>query len=99
LSTGDIIEPTWSQFAFPTLWHYDVPRALDYLRAAGVQPDARVEEAVATVLARRQTDGRWLRDVRHRDTLHEESAGIVGAPNRWITLRAVRVLDWYAPRH
>ena len=94
LSTGEIIDPTWTQFAFPTLWHYDVLRALDYLRAAGVPPDARVEEAVATVRDRGQGAGRWLLDVRHRDTLHEELAGTVGAPNRWITLRALRVLDF-----
>jgi hypothetical protein len=95
LSTGDIIDPAWTRFAFPTLWHYDALRALDYLRAAGVRPDARVEEAVAAVLERRQDDGRWLLDVRHRNTLHEELAGPVGAANRWITLRALRVLDWY----
>jgi hypothetical protein len=95
LSTGDIIDPLWTQFAFPTLWHYDVLRALDYLRAADAQPDARVEEALAIVLERRQDDGRWLLDVRHRDTLHEEMAGAVGEPNRWVTLRARRVLDWY----
>jgi hypothetical protein len=95
LSTGDIIEPAWMQFAFPTLWHYDVLRALDYLRAAGVQPDPRVEEALAIAIERRQGDGRWLLEVRHRDTLHEELAGTVGAPNRWITLRAMRVLKWY----
>src|SRR5262245_57633738 len=76
LSTGAIIEPTWTQFAFPPLWHYDVLRALDYLRAADVPPDARVEEAVATVLERRQ-DGRWPLDVRHPDTLYEELAGAV----------------------
>ena len=93
LSTGGIIDPAWTRFAFPTLWHYDVLRALDYLRAAGVEPDARLEEAVAAVLDRRQEDGRWRLDVRHRDTLHEELAGTVGAPNRWITLRARRVLD------
>ena len=98
LSTGDIIERLWTRFAFPTLWHYDVLRALDYLRAASVQPDARVEEAIGIVLERRQADGRWLLDVRHRDTLHEELAGEVGQPNRWVTLRARRVLDWYGRR-
>ena len=98
LSTGEIINPAWSQFAFPPLWHYDVLRALDYLRAADVPPDARVEEAVADVLARRQSDGRWLLDVRHKNTLYEELAGPVSAPNRWITLHALRVLDWHAPR-
>ena len=98
LSTGEIIDPSWTQFAFPPLWHYDVLRALDYLRAAGVQTDTRVEDAVAIVLQRRQADGRWLLDVRHRDTLYEEIAGAVGEPNRWITLRALRVLDWYGRR-
>ena len=95
LSTGDIIELAWTQFAFPPLWHYDVLRALDSLRAADVQPDARVDEAIGFVRERRRGDGRWLLDVRHRDTLHEEMAGAVGEPNRWITLRARRVLDWY----
>jgi hypothetical protein len=95
LSTGEIIEPKWTRFAFPPLWHYDLLRALDYLRAAGARPDVRLEEAVAIVRDRRQEDGRWLLDVRHKDTLYEELAGAVGEPNRWVTLRALRVLDWY----
>lgn len=94
LSTGALIEPAWSEFSFPTLWHYDVLRALDYLRAAGVEPDARVDEAVAVVLGRRQDGERWLLDRRHKNTLHEALAGDVGAPNRWVTLRALRVLGW-----
>jgi hypothetical protein len=95
LSTGEVIEPAWTQLAFPTLWHYDVLRALDYMRAAGVERDARMEEAVAILRERRQPDGRWLLDVRHRNTLHEEMAGVLREPNRWITLRAMRVLAWY----
>jgi len=94
LSTGEIIDSKWTQFAFPPLWHYDVLRALDYLRAADVRPDARISEAVGIVVDRRQESGRWLLDVRHRDTLHTELTGDVGAPNRWITLRALRVLAW-----
>jgi hypothetical protein len=97
-STGEIIDPTWVRFAFPPLWHYDVLRALDYLRAAGARPDARMEEAVAIVVERRQVDGRWLLDVRHEKTLYPEFAGPVGEANRWITLRALRVLDWYSRR-
>jgi hypothetical protein len=96
LSTGEIIKPEWTQLAFPPLWHYDVLRALDYLRAAGVEPDNRIEGAMRIVVERRQGDGRWLLDVRHRDTLHEEMGGVVGEPNRWVTLRARRVLDWHA---
>jgi hypothetical protein len=98
LSTGDVIDPAWKQFAFPTLWRYDALRGLDYLRAAGVQPDERVEEALTSVVERRQGSGLWVLDVRYRDTLHEELAGDVGAPNRWITLRALRVLTWHPRR-
>lgn len=92
LSTGEIIDPTWTQFAFPPLWHYDVLRALDYLRSAGIHGDPRMDEAIAAVVARRQPDGRWLLDIRHRNTLHTEIAGEVGESNPWITLRAQRVL-------
>jgi hypothetical protein len=98
LSSGELIEARWTQFAFPPLWHYDVLRGLDYLRAASVLPDARVDEAVALVRERRQPDGRWLLDVRHRDTLYEDMAGPVGAPNPWVTWRARRVLDWFERR-
>jgi len=93
LSTGEIIKPEWTQLAFPTLWHYDVLRGLDYFRAARRQPDARLDEAFAIVRERRQSDGRWLLDVRHKHTLYEEMAGEVGEINRWVTLRARRVLD------
>jgi hypothetical protein len=95
-STGEIINPLWTQFAFPPLWHYDVLRALDYLWTAGVPPEHRVDEGMSIVLERRQADGRWPCDVRHRASLYDELAGPVAAPNRWITLRALRVLDRYA---
>src|SRR5262249_39754741 len=54
-STGEVIErdrksdAVWTRFAFPTWWHYDVLRGLDYLRKAGVAPDERVAEAVELV--------------------------------------------------
>lgn len=96
LSTGAVIDPRWTRFAFPTTWHYDVLRGLDYLRAAGVAPDGRVAEAVARVAERRRPDGRWP-----LDHVHDDPVGLVmedgaGRPSRWITLRALRVLDWSA---
>jgi hypothetical protein len=97
LSSGEVIDPRWVQLTFPTLWHYDVLRGLDYLRRAGVTPDERVAEAVGLVAERRQPNGRWLLDEPHRDALHELEGG-AGTPSRWITLRALRVLDWYSAR-
>jgi hypothetical protein len=96
LSTGAVIDAMWTRHAFPPLWHYDVLRALDNLRESGLRGDARVDEAVAAVVSRRDASGRWPLDVRHRDTLYEGFAGAVGAPNRWVTMRARRVVDWFA---
>lgn len=98
-STGEIINAAWTELAFPPLWHYDALRALEYFRAAdsttNAKPDPRLNEAAERVLARRHTDGRWRLDRRHKDTLDEDMAGPVGEPNRWVTLRARRALDWH----
>src|SRR5882757_5153154 len=42
LRTGNVIDKRWLRFSFPTFWHYDVLRGLDYLRDAGIKPDRRV---------------------------------------------------------
>src|SRR5712692_9013956 len=49
LSTGEVIDPAFAQFSYPTYWHYDVLRGLDYLRAAGAVPDERLAEAIDLV--------------------------------------------------
>lgn len=82
----------WTQFAFPCWWHYDVLRGLDYMRAAGVAPDARTHEARALVASRRDEDGRWRVGVLHEGRPLLATQELVGAPSRWMTLRALRAL-------
>jgi hypothetical protein len=94
-STGAVANPAFLTFGFPPRYHYDVLRALDYLRAAGVQPDARMGDAVQVVESRRQTDGRWLLDRTANEALAFPFMESVGEPSRWNTLRALRVLRWY----
>ncbi len=84
----------WRQFAFPAWWHYDVLWALDYFASAGSDPDARVEEAVALVRSKRDGTGRWPLDTWHAGTMPIDLGERVGAPSRWITLCALRVLRW-----
>jgi hypothetical protein len=96
LSTGEVIDPAWTQFSFPTGYHYDVLRGLDYLRRAGVTPDARIAEAIELVVQKRSQDGRWLLENPHPDQLDLGMDEAEGKPSRWITLRALRVLDWYS---
>ena len=102
LSSGELIDPAFTRFSFPTGWHYDALRGLDYLRAAGVTPDARVAEAVDLVRSKRDAQGRLplenphasemvnarVRDLEFGMDEHE------GRPSRWNTLRALRVLRW-----
>lgn len=96
LSTGEEIDPAWSQFSFPTGYHYDVLRGLEYLRSAGVRPDARVDEAIALVASKQGANGRWLLENVHPDQLDAEPGVAEGQPSRWNTLRALRVLAWAA---
>ena len=94
-STGAVANPTFLTFAFPPRYHYDVLRALDYLRAAGAQPDPRLDDAIKVVESRRQVDARWLLDRAHLEALAVPLGEAVGEPSRWNTLRALRVLRWY----
>lgn len=94
-STGGVIDAAWTSFAFPTWWRYDVLRGLDYLRRAGVAPDARVSEAIDLVASKRDRDGRWPLDIRHPGTMPVETDEGEGRPSRWNTLRALRVLRWH----
>lgn len=94
-STGEVVRAGYQQFAFPYYWHYDVLRALDYFRNAGAQPDSRMADGIELVRSKRQPDGRWLLDRIHPGRVFFDIEGPVGAPSRWNTLRALRVLDWW----
>jgi hypothetical protein len=101
-STGEVIErdrkggTSWTRFAFPTWWHYDVLRGLEYLRNAGITPDECLAEAIELVASRRETDGRWPLDTQYPGVMPVEMNEGEGRASRWNTLRALRVLRWYA---
>ena len=103
-STGEVIERdrkgdgVWTRFGFPTWWHYDVLRGLDYLRRAGVAPDERVAEAIDLVASKRDEDGPWPLDIQYPGRMPVETDEGEGRPSRWNTLRALRVLDWHSAR-
>jgi hypothetical protein len=94
LSTGQVVDPAYLRFSFPTWWHYDVLRALDHFRNVG-EPDPRLAEAVALVHSAQQPDGTWLLENTHPGAVHFSMEDGDGRPSRWNTLRALRVLNWY----
>jgi hypothetical protein len=94
-STGEVIDPTWLEFSFPTWYFYDVLRGLDYLRDAGLKGDERIAEAIGVVEGNRDPDGRWPLQNVHDGERHFQMEDGEGRPSRWNTLRALRVLDWF----
>src|SRR3984893_5533804 len=94
-STGEVVNPSWLQFSFPTRWHYDVLRGLEYFREAGDPPDPRVDEAIQLLRSKQQPDGTWLLENTYPGKVHFMLEDGNGQPSRWNTLRALRVLRWY----
>jgi hypothetical protein len=103
LSNGELIDPAFTKFSFPTGWHYDALRGLEHLRAGGVTPDPRAAEAVELVRSKRDAEGRLPLENPHESEmvnarLRDLEFGMderEGRPSLWNTLRAMRVLDWY----
>jgi hypothetical protein len=95
LRTGEVIDKRWLRFSYPTFWHYDVLRGLDYLREAGVKPDDRVGEAIEVVMKRRHQNGRWPLSLLHPERIPLEMETEAGRASRWNSLRALRVLRWH----
>ncbi|MGH8103124.1 MAG: hypothetical protein ACREJQ_01225 [bacterium] len=92
--TGEIIKSVFTQFSFPPRWHYDILRALDYFQAANAPRDKRLAEAIGIVHSSRREDGCWPLQHSYRGKTYFELERL-GAPSRWNTLRALRVLNWW----
>ena len=97
-TTGEVVNPSWLRFSFPTRWHHDVLRGLDYFRSVSRPPDSRLEEAIDLLQSKRQSDGRWLLENTHPGRVHFELEDGDNEPSRWNTLRALRLLRWYEGR-
>jgi len=92
--TGEIIKPVFTRFSFPPRWHYDILRALDYFQAVDAPCDPRLAEAIEIVRSRQRKDGRWSLEHSYKGKTYFELERL-GAPSRWNTLRALRVLRWW----
>lgn len=99
LSTGEPADEQFLRLTYPNRWRYDILRALDYFRSAGVldgtRPDARLAEAIEHLRTRQLADGRWPLDWKPGGRVWFDMDEGVGQPSAWITLRALRVLRWW----
>jgi hypothetical protein len=96
LRSGEIIDRRFTRFGFHPNWEYDVLRGLDYFRGAGARPDERMAEAIDIVEQRAHQNGLWPLNRLGPGPIGFVTESETGAPSRWNTLRALRVLNWYA---
>ncbi len=99
LSTGEPADKRFLCLCHPSRWHYDILRALDYFRAAGLlsgaAPDPRLSEAIGHLRSKRLENGTWPLDWRPAGRVWFDLDDGVDVPSRWVTLKAMRVLKWW----
>ncbi len=85
-----VSKPGWLKFGFPLMYQTDVLEILDILTSLGIH-DARMGEAIEIVRSKRGGDGRW-------EAENTANNGKLLVPfskddqDKWVTLRAMRVL-------
>jgi hypothetical protein len=101
LSTGEMVGPWVTIFAYPFRWQYSVLKAADYFLEAsrhdGVPPDPRLSEAIGVIRAARRPDGTWAQQRRYPGRAWFEVDVPPGEPSKWLTFYGSRVLQqWEA---
>jgi hypothetical protein len=92
-TTGEMIKDEFFKYTFPIRWKYDILRCLDYFRAALIPYDERMEDALALIINSRTRDGKWKAFSQPGKTYFIMEKN--GAPGKWNTMRALRVLKYY----
>lgn len=96
LSTGEVVGPWVTTFAYPFRWKYSVLKAADYFLTAcrhdEVAPDQRLGEAIDVIRAARRPDGTWLQGHRDPGRVWFEVDVPPGEPSKWLTFYGMRVL-------
>ena len=92
--TGEIIDKKWRMLSFPSRWRYDILRALVYFVDTEYSYDPRMDDAVELLISKRRKDSKWPVQAKHPGQVHFDMEK-TGAPSRFNTLRALRVLEAY----
>ncbi len=87
-------KPGWLKFGFPLMYQTDVLEILDILTGLGIK-DSRMDDAINVVLAKQDDMGRWKLENTYSNDRLLIPMGQMDEQNKWITLRAMRVLKRY----
>jgi hypothetical protein len=84
------VSPRWFKLGFPLGFRSDVLEALTVLAGAGQGSHPQVGAGAEWLLAKQDPEGRWL--LKDLPGKMWASVGQLGAPNKWLTLRALSFL-------
>ena len=82
---------SWWKFGFPVFYVTDVLQIVEALAGLGHGGDGRLGPALALIRSKQDQVGRWPLEYHYRGKTWVEF-GPPKQPNRWVTLRALRVL-------
>jgi hypothetical protein len=81
----------WWKFGFPVFYVTDLLQIVEALAALGYGDDPRMARAITLVREKQDANGRWALDYDYTDKTWVDF-GVKKQPNKWVTLRALRVL-------
>lgn len=81
----------WWKFGFPVFYVTDLLQNVEALAALGYGHDRRLANALAIIRDKQDSNGRWSLDYDYAGKTWVDY-GPKKQPNRWVTLRALRVL-------
>lgn len=92
--TDQIIDKKMILLSWPSRWHYDILRGLDFFQSIQFPYDIRMKEAIILILSKKTKDNLWKTQQKYPGLVHfdMEPVGQVGRIN---TLRVLRVLKKY----
>lgn len=83
---------SWWKFGFPVFYVTDVLQIAEVLVALGYAADRRLAGALALIREKRDQQGRWALEYGYSGKTWGDF-GVMGQPNKWVTLRALRALN------
>jgi hypothetical protein len=84
------VSDRWFKLGFPLAYHADILEVMTVLAKAGEGTDINLQAGIQWLLSKQDSTGRWaLEQVPGKMWA---SFGRVGLPNKWVTLRALKLL-------
>jgi hypothetical protein len=81
----------WWKFGFPVFYVTDILQNVEALVQLGLGPDPRLAHALNIIREKRDAKGRWTMEYDYTGKTWADF-GAKKQPNKWVTLRALRVL-------